>query len=591
MKFVANDFGAWYRGTGMATNSYQTHTEKLGNILGPTSRYRLVVPDFQRGYEWQRKHVDRFWRDIVQFKEAKSLGDEYFLGPVVLLSKTRKSPTIEILDGQQRLATVTILLCAIRDIAKTLGPDGVSFANQLQNELIVKEDGGKFVLQLGDTDRVYFRDAIQKTSPVSSAQATISTHKKIEAARKILTKGLKELLKQEGEKNALTALISLKRMLQSDFTMVCITVSSEREAYRIFETLNHRGLHLAPHDLLLNYLLRHAGTAVEREEIREHWSSMVRELKETPMGDFLRASWVSRRGDLKNKDLFTALSKHLEDSKIKSLEYVETVLSDCSDYLKIVRSNPADFDLTKCTALLKTIIKDLECDTAIPALIAGYQCLPVVDFQKLCELTIVFIVRHSIFTERSEAKLEDVLYKLAKDIRDMALDKRDARQCGKVMAHCRKLLEDAAPSDAEIKVVASKVEIEEPQIASYILDRIAVNWEGNGRQIGPKEVTLEHVFPLNPCLDDWSKADITKLAPMTWNIGNLTLYGEKVNGNIGASSFTKKRADYLKKAQLQITLDIAKTYQEWSPENIQDRAKRLIERGLVVWGFANTSAV
>src|SRR6266487_666819 len=127
----------------MAGTSFDSKSQNIGELLGANTRERIVVPTFQRGYEWGKKHVEAFWNDIRQFQRESSLTggpDKYFLGPIVILRKTKD--VIELLDGQQRLATATILLSILRDIAKGIGiADGEEFARDTQTQLIKKEGG------------------------------------------------------------------------------------------------------------------------------------------------------------------------------------------------------------------------------------------------------------------------------------------------------------------------------------------------------------------------------------------------------------------------------------------------------------------
>jgi len=163
----------------------------VGDLLGPNLRERIVVPTFQRGYEWGKKHVEAFWKDILQFDKERHLAggpEKYFLGPIVVLRKSKE--ITELLDGQQRLATATILLSVLRDIAKsTMVKDGVDFAHDTQTQHIAKESG-QYALQLGETDEHFFRELIQSENPVN-ATPKLRTHRNILAARNLLMEKIK----------------------------------------------------------------------------------------------------------------------------------------------------------------------------------------------------------------------------------------------------------------------------------------------------------------------------------------------------------------------------------------------------------------
>src|SRR6478672_164028 len=116
-----------------------------GGLLGEYERRQIKLPEFQRSYSWEKAQVATFWRDLKAFRERfdKSPVDaSYFLGPIVVIeSKT----DITVLDGQQRLATATILLAALRNLARELHATNPFqeldyFARDVQRELIEKKD-------------------------------------------------------------------------------------------------------------------------------------------------------------------------------------------------------------------------------------------------------------------------------------------------------------------------------------------------------------------------------------------------------------------------------------------------------------------
>ena len=93
--------------------TFNSQSKNIGELLGGNERARLIVPKFQRGYSWEKKHVEAFWTDVTGFqKESAVKGgpDKYFLGPIVLLQESKD--VIHLLDGQQRLATAIVLFSA-----------------------------------------------------------------------------------------------------------------------------------------------------------------------------------------------------------------------------------------------------------------------------------------------------------------------------------------------------------------------------------------------------------------------------------------------------------------------------------------------
>jgi uncharacterized protein with ParB-like and HNH nuclease domain len=125
-------------------DAYNAQSKNIGELLSDSQPCKLIVPMFQRGFSWEKKHVTAFWNDICQFQRDSALQggpQKYFLGPIVIMPGSLTKDPISILDGQQRLATSTILLSVLRDLGRTLTTKGAeAFAEDIQNHFINKED-------------------------------------------------------------------------------------------------------------------------------------------------------------------------------------------------------------------------------------------------------------------------------------------------------------------------------------------------------------------------------------------------------------------------------------------------------------------
>jgi uncharacterized protein with ParB-like and HNH nuclease domain len=95
-------------------NAFSSQPKNIGELIGNGERAKIVVPTFQRGYSWEKKHIEAFWKDLIEFQKqsSKTNGPEkYFLGPIVIQSRSKE--IIDLLDGQQRLATATIIFSVL----------------------------------------------------------------------------------------------------------------------------------------------------------------------------------------------------------------------------------------------------------------------------------------------------------------------------------------------------------------------------------------------------------------------------------------------------------------------------------------------
>lgn len=562
---------------------FNTAPKTVGELLGNNLREHIVVPTFQRGYEWGKKHVVAFWKDIEKFVEerAKTNGpSRYFLGPIVTLES---EGAIHLLDGQQRLATTTILLSVLRDHAKDITTTAAaSFARNIQTQLIQKETG--FALQLGEMDAAYFEETIQKESP-TRVKAKIRTHRNIEIARKTLWAAVQHVLAGANPQAKLNLLGTYVQVIRSDLVMACIPVHSERDAYRIFETLNDRGLRLSVPDLLLNYLMREVKSPEDRTDVRAKWTGMLQEMGKKDINRFLRHMWISKYGDLKRLDLFTAIKERIEGGNIDSLEFVRSCSEECGTYVQLITFERAELG---CSAdLVRRLIAKLDAQAALPLLLSTFGRLPASDFERMCRLAIVFVTRHSVIGGLDPSNLETVLFELAQKARGY-VEGNPPR-----VKECLREIKDAfvqnSPSDEQLEVMIKELVLE-PDVAGYVLERIACHLQSTTKEVTIDEANLEHVFPQNPKPNEWGGSrGQEKLGPYLWHVGNLTILGVRINAGAANAEFSEKMENYYSKSELKINKNIRA--QNWNERAIRDRAGELVAPALAVWNFDNPSRV
>jgi len=562
--------------------AFNAQSKNIGDLLSANERAKMVVPKFQRGYSWEKKHVDALWKDIVAFQSEQSQKggpDKYFLGPIVILQESKE--VISILDGQQRLATATILLSVMRDLARGLGTQAATdFARDVQRELIEKEGAG-YSLEMGEMDKLYFAETIQ-ADPPSNKKPSLRSHRNIQKARQFLTDALRTRSAQLDPARTLVLLKELRQVLRSDLVMACIPVSSERDAFRIFETLNDRGLRLSVPDLLLNYLMRVASSDVERKQIRDFWNEMLERMGRRDINRFLRHMWVSKYGDLKSQDLFTALKEYIERNNVGSLDFARSCSEECESYAQLL-----DIDeerLKGAGPFVRALLRDLDFQSALPPLLSGYLHLVPADFENMAKCLLVFVTRYSVVANLDSSGLETVFFGLARDIRQKVAPPGSSKAC---LAYTKGVLVKNAPSDEQVKAAVPNLLLSSDE-ARYVLSRLARHMQSKTKEVTVDEANLEHIFPKSPS-SEW--VDPEALEPYLWHVGNLTMLGERLNKAAENRGFSFKKDQYGKKSELEMAREIAKRYSTWDEAAIRDRATRLASDVVEVWSFNNPSRV
>jgi hypothetical protein len=551
----------------------------IGGLLGHYERRAIKLPEFQRPYSWEKAQRASFWADLIAFKERfdkSPVSASYFLGPVVVIESKEE---ITVLDGQQRLATATILLAVLRDLARELNatnPDQELdyFARDIQRELIEKKDTNPVIysLTLSELDEPFFLQSI-KLDPRKVAKATLRSHQLIQAAYDYFLSEARMLLHSRKPQQQITELKSLRDALIRGMSMVAIVVEDEEHAYEIFEALNDRGLRLSVPDLVVNLLLKRCESKAARQSVRQTWNASIQLLGKRDVARFLRHLWLSKFGDLKAVGLYSAIKDHLSSNKVTSLEFAQACAESCDDYLKLL-------DVDK--SLPKDVLKDVEglvrylgVQNSMPLLLAGYQCLSETDFTKLARIIVSIYLRHSLFSNQNPLELETAFYDAAREIRaKRSLKATSAKQLQSAKAILLKL----NPSDGVVQQQFEELFLSKSE-ASWIMLQLANTMQSKTKELGMDKANVEHIFPQNAGAD-WPNRK--NLEPFIWHIGNLTILGKKINAKAQNKGFKVKCLDHYSISEIKMTGELLKIA-SWDEAAIRSRAKRLSKAAVELW--------
>ena len=552
---------------------FDSHSRNFGELLGQYEKRQVVVPQFQRGYSWERTHVAAFWSDLSDFKSrlpSQSASVKYFLGPIVILEE---DSTILLLDGQQRLATATILFAALRGAARALATQaGTDLARDIHRDLVENEPG-RFSLRLSETDEVYFLTTIQK-DPTTHQTPRLRSHSLIKSARDFLAQAVARSIEGLSHDEAVTQLKGLRDVVATSVTMVAISVSSEEDAFRIFETLNDRGLRLSVPDLLLNHLMRTTTSSTDRSRIRERWNFMLEKMGRRDIDRFLRHMWLSKYGDVKARGLFAEIKEFLHLNKIDSLQFAEACAEECESYVALLDLNEGTLgDAVKDVAAL---LRYLDIQSSLPLLLAGLRSLSKGHFGKLTKSALSLAVRHSVVANLNPSDLETGFYTAARKLRT---ERGAGQTSSKSLREARIVLKAINPPDAELKPRADALLLTRGE-AVYILTTMANTLQSKTKEVSVDDANLEHIFPQNP---DASWGDTSALDPLTWHIGNLTILGTKLNRKAANADFPTKATKYYFKSEIRMTKEIPQKHTVWTPSDILDRARSLFPLLLQTW--------
>jgi len=223
-------------------------------LIGQDKIYK--IPKYQRNYSWTKEQWEDLWEDILGIEESK---DKHYMGPIVL-KEIKDSKEIEIIDGQQRFCSITIIVLATISILNEWAindiepKDNNELINELRETYIGKEGklSPKRKLFLNKYDDPFFATNLIEPYRVDpNKKDVLPSHFELKESFKYFRKKLENKF---SNKNGLELANFIHDSIMDNLSFIVIYVTNEDNAYSIFETLNARGLELSNTDLLKNYL-------------------------------------------------------------------------------------------------------------------------------------------------------------------------------------------------------------------------------------------------------------------------------------------------------------------------------------------------
>lgn len=293
------------------------------------------IPRFQRPYSWDRDNLDEFWNDVNE----NDAGD-YFLGSMVVYRND--SHSYNLVDGQQRLTTITILLCVIRNRLKDLG--FLDLSKGIHN--VIERPDINFKLQYviqPETSYPFFQEHIQKFGIPDLDEVVQTEEKKLRDAYDYFKEKINHFSKQNKHLES-KELISIRDKLLN-LSFVYIELEKEEDAYIIFETLNTRGKDLAASDLIKNLftkLIKNDNRNVDL--VKDKWNKIIENIQTissgTTIDQFLLHYWLSQGKYVNLKKLFMNFKSKIHKSNaktqleelVKNSMYYSEILAPKSNY-------------------------------------------------------------------------------------------------------------------------------------------------------------------------------------------------------------------------------------------------------------------
>jgi len=550
-----------------------TSTLTFRKILGNGLTY--LVPKFQRDYSWETEHWDDLWQDIdALYKDEEK---SHYMGYLVLQTSDEK--VHRIIDGQQRITTMSLLIIATLKNLKDLEDQGIDFENnkirreQLHNSYIGYLDPVTLVtknkLQLNRNNDNFYKSYIVPLLHIPQRN-TNSSEKLMRGAFEWFYKRIGSTYKN-GED--LTKFID--KIVDKLFFTV-ITVGDELNAYKVFETLNARGVQLSSSDLLKNYLFSIVDsdiTGAHQEEFNQLellWANIIGKLGSEKLPEFLRYYWNSKNKTVRKNDLFKTIKKSFK-TKQQVFELLRDLNEKADIYAAIINPNDEFWNGKQDAIKYLSELRLFGAKQPISLLISAYDNLSYEEFVKVLKICSVIYLRHNVIGGLNPNDQENVFNKIANFIYvNKSFNKQD--------------FQSIYPEDEDFEQNFSNKELSNNsrnrKVIKYILTKIENHISGVELDYHSDQNSIEHILPESPN-QDWDIED-ENIEKFRYRLGNLALLEKSKNNNIQNEIYSVKKAVF-ETSSIPSTKSIPEHYEEWGVDQIVSRQKQLAKQAKTIW--------
>lgn len=575
-------FGDFYIG-----DDFLQAGETTLNKLLNTSR-QFIVPIFQRNYSWQKNQYEQLWFDILRaskFKEKQN----HFIGSIVYIdmgTPAGRPQQLLLIDGQQRLTTISILLCAIKDYVQKFNLETklinlAKIKNQfLYNSDEIDEDRYKLLLNVQD-----------KETYIKLIDNTIFTVNKpttnIIKCYEFFYERIEDFIKQHGQIDEIYAGI---------FKLSLVSISLDKDSdnpQMIFESMNSTGKDLSQTDLLRNYLLMDLTPEKQTRLYKTYWKPMEELFGEdiykndVNKFDYFIRDFLTLKSDTghicKINNVYENFKRYYLDNNCEKFAVLKDLFTYAKYYACIDLLQEKDDELK----LYWQEFKKLDSHVVYPFLLNLYddyscQILIKEDFKKILQVVISYLWRRAIceIPTNSLSKTFATLYQ--------AVDKDDYVN-SVIKAFVFKSSYKRFPSDYEVREKLQTKDIYHFRLRKYLLEALENYYHKEPIDLNTANYTIEHIMPQNiehnlswqqMLGEDWQEVHSLYLH----TLGNLTITGynaemsnksfwEKVNGESG-----------FKHSHLKLNESIAQS-DVWNKKAIQRRTNILTDIILKIWKY------
>lgn len=541
------------------------------------------VPRFQRPYSWDASNVEDFWDDVSES------GSDYFIGSMVIFSA---GDAAGLVDGQQRLTTVTMMLAALRN--EFIRLEDTSAAEGIQTLIERKDSRGqqRYVVYT-ESSYPYLQAAIQADPRTvkAPAKAAGAEERDLERAFGLITEWTRSITDSAEANKALSSSKQKQRALEElgkardklyALSVVLVEVDDEDDATTIFQTLNSRGKDLETADLVKAHLLQMLRAPnAQLDQARDAWDGIRGSFDESAarvsINRFLLHSWLSREEYVGEKDLFKRVKKRIRGNNAQ--EYLDDLVSDAERYRTIQepsfrtwakpqRAVPASlsamslFRLQQPLPFVLSVLREYDAKAIkLPALLRALRGVEHFHF-----------LATAVVSQPSSGGISKMYALAGRSVLRGANPETKGAAIDELLDKLRARKPTYAEFEAAfIELRSSRAYPQQTPLVRYILNKLHVTAPAYdpATPLDLDQLTVEHLVPQGKKRP--SSVSVSDAA----RIGNLLLVTEDINAKLGDEAFAEKRKVLRKVSGMEDEVISSKS---WGTTEILDRSKRLAKR-------------
>jgi uncharacterized protein with ParB-like and HNH nuclease domain len=573
--------------------------EKLQSFYQGSLQYE--IPFFQRAYVWSEENWTIFWEHLLNELEAYEKGDnsEHFIGTIITKQKESRNLSenvVELIDGQQRLTTISIFLKALAD---TVSGELPNLKNSLESLLWFEDSYGKrhYRMQHSRIDAPNFTKVMEAPETITKEDSS-----SILQAYSYFLEKLTDINDQRRE--------MLKQVLLHKIPVISMLLDKDDDEQEIFDTINSLGVRLTIGELLKNYMFKEPSLVElydskwlavfeNDEEQVDYWSTerssgrVKRDNMELLLYCFLI---IETKKEIRLDRLFKEYKLYLKGKTVKEKKDFLLRLSNLATiYAKMPQEKElVEIKFSDSEKRFFHLLENLEITTIFPLVLYLYK--NITDLQDLLK---AFALLESFLALRQICKFTTKNYNnlFIQIIRalEKPKDKEDPNTVDISSAHLREILEaftefgNRFPTELEIKE-AFKGSVLSNKQAGELLFIIALkdldSEYSDSKTLSSKSFSVEHMMP-KKWEENWGEPDFDELAKYKrkqklLTLGNLTLITKNLNSKLRNQAWDDKKKTLKEYSSLKMTTAFLDK-EQWNEDTIEERANLLATKAIDIW--------